>query len=83
VPGFAVTHRCQHPIVDRDIPVTELVLGFGRTSDASGGGWLGVDVGYNSNGRHHVVSLGYNFLICGSAAPKEFCDGHSSPTPSA
>jgi hypothetical protein len=82
VPGFAVTHRCQHPIVDDNIPITELVLGFGRASDASGGGWLGVDVSYNSNGRHHVVSLRFNFVICGPAAPKDICEGQSSPTPS-
>jgi hypothetical protein len=80
VPGFAVTHRCQYPMVDRSIPITELVLGFSRTSDPSGGGWVGVDVGYTSGIRHHVVSLRYNFLVCGPAAPQEFCGSHATPT---
>jgi len=80
-PGFAITHRCQHTIVDRSVPITELVLGFSRTSDPSGGGWLGVDVGYTSGIRHHVVSLRYNFLVCGPAAPQQFCAPPATPIP--
>jgi hypothetical protein len=83
IKGFAVSSHCQHPILDPTIPYTELDLGFGRTPDSSGGGWLGVDVGYNSGGRHHVVSLNYNFLICGPAVPQKFCAPPSSPGPSA
>lgn len=82
VTGFVVDNRCQNPVVDKSIPYTELVLGFSRTSDPSGGGWLGVDVGYNAGFRHHVVSLNYNFLICGPAAPQQFCAAPSTPTPS-
>jgi hypothetical protein len=83
VPGFVVSHRCQHPQLDPSVPITELVLGFARTSDHNGGGWLGVDVGYDSGIRHHVVSLNYNFLICGPAAPQQFCGPPTTPTPSA
>lgn len=83
VTGYVVKYRCQNPIVDPSIPYIELVLGFGRTSDRSGGAWLGVDVAYTSGIRHHVVSLNYNFLICGRAAPQQFCAPPSTPTPSA
>jgi hypothetical protein len=79
--GYAVKYRCQHPHLDRTVPYSELILGFGRGSETGGGGWLGVDVGYTSGGHHHVVSLGYYFMICGPAAPAQYCGGpESSPT---
>ncbi|HVD47862.1 MAG TPA: hypothetical protein VNG70_11330 [Candidatus Limnocylindria bacterium] len=72
---YSVNDRCQHPKTDRSAPYTELVLGFGRGTETGGGGWMGVDVGYTSGGHHHVVSLGYYFMICGPAAPPQYCGG--------
>jgi hypothetical protein len=48
-------------------PYTELLLGFDHGTGSSGGGWRGIKVGYSAGGRHYVVSLGYDILICGSA----------------
>ena len=73
VKGFVVDRSCQYVNPDPSLPYTELVLGFGRNGDPSGGGWLGVDVGYTSGGHHRVVLLGYDFLICGSATPSRYC----------
>jgi hypothetical protein len=81
VKGFAVKYRCQHPNPDPSVPYTELLIGFGRGTGTSGGGWMGVDVGYTAGGHHHVVSLGYDLLICGSAAPARYC-GNLKPSPS-
>ena len=82
VKGFTVRYRCQPQNPDWSIPYTELLIGFGRGTGSSGGGWMGVDVGYTAGGHHHVVSLGYDFLICGSAAPARFC-GSLRPSPTA
>jgi hypothetical protein len=83
VKGFVVRYRCQPgPNPDRSVPYTELLIGFGRGPSTSGGGWMGVDVGYTAGGHHHVVSIGYDILICGSAAPARFC-GSLAPSPSA
>jgi hypothetical protein len=84
VAGFVVDGRCQYTNPDRSLPYTELVIGFGRNADPSGGGWLGLDVGYTSGGHHYVVLLGYDFLICGPAAPSQYCHQPSqTPPPSA
>jgi hypothetical protein len=81
VKGFVVRYGCHGPNPDRSVPYTELLIGFGRGTGTSGGGWMGVDVGYTAGGHHHVVSLGYDLLICGSAAPARYC-GNLKPSPS-
>jgi hypothetical protein len=62
--GFAIESRCRD-IQHRDGKLyTELVLGIAPVA-AKGGGWLGIDVGYYSGWRHHVVTIPWALAICG------------------
>jgi len=65
VAGFSVSVPCQK----NGLPstYTELLIGFGRGTGTDGGGWRGINVGYLVGGRHRIVTLGYNILICGSS----------------
>jgi hypothetical protein len=56
------------------MPYDELLVGIGRvTPSDDGGGWMGVDIGYSMGGRHYVVSLGYDILICGRSVGPPYC----------
>ena len=68
--GFAVHSRCQE-IRHGPRLYTELVLGFAPIN-ASGGGWFGIDVGYYSGWRHHIVTVPWAFVICGPGLPAGF-----------
>jgi hypothetical protein len=63
--GFSVSNRC----VAGGLPTTytELLIGFDHGSGSTGGGWHGIKVGYSAGGRHFVVTLGYDIMVCGSA----------------
>lgn len=74
--GFVVRDRCQGPNPDTSKPYTELLLGFARGNGSEGGGWYGVDVGYNVGGKHHVVELRYDILMCGTAVTTDYCATH-------
>jgi len=80
--GFSVTTPCSK----NGLPptYTELLIGFDRASTAGGGGWRGIDVTYATGGRRHVVTLGYDILICGSAVTDEphLCGPAPSSLPS-
>jgi hypothetical protein len=65
VTGFSVSTPCQR--VAMGSTYTELLIGFGRGTGTDGGGWRGIKVGYMVGGRHRIVTLGYNMLICGSS----------------
>jgi hypothetical protein len=65
VTGFSVSIPCQRATWGSIY--TELLIGFGRGTGTDGGGWRGIKVGYTVGGRHRIVTLGYNMLICGSS----------------
>ena len=65
VTGFSVSIPCQRAAFGSRY--TELLIGFGRGTGTDGGGWRGIKVGYTVGGRHRIVTLGYNILICGSS----------------
>jgi hypothetical protein len=78
-----VSNPCQQSgHVDRSVPYTELLIGWGRGPGSEGGGWLGVDVGYTVDGRSYILSIGYSILICGPAVPQRYCSPPSQPAPS-
>ena len=79
--GYPVSVLCPSARPSPPVTYTELLVGFAAVG-TDGGGWLGIDVGYTVGGRHRIVSLGYDQLICGtSLEPK--CDvGRPSPAPS-
>jgi hypothetical protein len=66
--GFAVASRCQD-IWNNGLD-TELVLGLAPVA-TRGGGWFGIDVGYYSGWRHHVVTVPWAFVICGPGLPSD------------
>jgi hypothetical protein len=73
VKGFEVTDVCPQSS-DPSRPYTELLIGvMADPANTGGGGWHGVDVGYASGWRHHVVSLKYDIMICGPNAPGYEC----------
>lgn len=47
-------------------PYTELLVGLELTS-LVGGGWQGIDIGYTAAGRHRILEIDQNFLICGTS----------------
>jgi hypothetical protein len=63
IPGFAVSTSCATGPRD---PYTELLVGLGLVS-ADGGGWQGIEVGYHVGGRHRVLLLNHDLLICGAS----------------
>jgi hypothetical protein len=73
--GFQISDPCQFgPNPSRSMPYDELLVGIGRvTPSDDGGGWMGVDIGYSMGGRHYVVSLGYDILICGRSVGPPYC----------
>lgn len=75
--GFAVTTRCRDSQHGPHL-YTELVLGLAPIA-ANGGGWSGIDVGYYSGWRHHVVTIPWTFVICGPGLPGDI-DNCPPPT---
>ena len=63
VAGFAVSTPCTHGAFG---PATELLVGLAVTS-ADGGGWQGIEVSYTAGGRHHVLVLNHDLMICGQS----------------
>jgi hypothetical protein len=77
--GFALASRCQE-IRHGPRLYTELVLGFAPIT-SRGGGWVGIDVGYFSGFRHHVVTIPWAFIICGPGLPSDY-EGCTQVAPS-
>lgn len=63
--GSTVQTRCD---AGPDGPYTELLIGMELTS-REGGGWQGITVDYDADGRHRTVQFDHNLLICGTAIP--------------
>jgi hypothetical protein len=63
VAGFVVSDPCSGGARD---PHTELLVGLGLTS-VDGGGWKGIEVQYSQAGRHHVLILDHDLMICGTS----------------
>jgi hypothetical protein len=74
VAGFAVRTPCD---AGPSGPYTELLIGLGRIG-TDGGGWKGIEVGYTAVGRHRVVVLNHNILICGPAVAADCGDPTSA-----
>lgn len=63
VHGFSVSTRCgQGP----DARYTELLVGLGLVS-ADGGGWQGIEISYTVGGRHQILVMDHDLLICGAS----------------
>ena len=78
VSGFAVSTRCEDGPYD---PYTELLVGFGLVS-TDGGGWQGIDVAYRIGGRHRVVFLNHDLMICGTSVDCSIPGSSQQPKPS-
>jgi hypothetical protein len=79
VKGYQVTRLCSQ-LTQPHSPYTELLIGVGPDAvNTRGGGWLGIDVGYTSGWRHHVVSIEAEIMMCGELAPGFEC---FAPAPS-
>ena len=75
--GARVSNPCTN---DPNAPVTELLIGIEVGVDpADGGGWQGVDVGYTVAGRHRILAINRNLLICGTSTVAE-CSAPATPT---
>lgn len=61
--GFAVSTSCAN---GPRAPYTELLIGLGLVS-SDGGGWRGIEVGYHVGGRHRVLVLNHDLMICGTS----------------
>ena len=79
--GYPVSVLCQRGRPSPPVTYTELLVGFAAVG-TDGGGWLGIDVGYTVGGRHRIVSLGYDQLICGTSLEPQCDHGSASPGPS-
>jgi hypothetical protein len=66
VPGFVVWTPCISEQSGHYGPYTELLVGLGLVS-ADGGGWQGIEVSYSIEGRHRVLVLDHDLLICGQS----------------
>jgi hypothetical protein len=65
--GFVVRTSCENGPRE---PYTELVVGLG-VAGADGGGWRGIEIEYQANGRRWMLHLDHDLLICGpSVAPE-------------
>jgi hypothetical protein len=78
--GYPVSVLCPADEPSPPITYTELLVGFAAVG-AEGGGWLGIDIGYTVGGRHRIVSLNYDQLVCGPAT-NVLCT-NMTPDPSA
>ena len=65
VDGYTVDTPCTN---DPQGPYTELLVGLEMRGD-DGGGWKGVKVVYEVDGRTRTVTLAYGLLICGRSNP--------------
>lgn len=61
--GFAVSTSCVNGPRE---PYTELLVGLGVVS-SDGGGWRGIEVSYRVGGRHRVLLLNHDLMICGAS----------------
>ena len=76
--GYAVTNGCSTS-AGPPLEYTELLIGVGEDPAFSGGGgWQGIDIGYESGGARYVVSLGYDIFVCGRYTPAQYCGGPSA-----
>lgn len=66
--GFAVTSPCPVPGSDGEVPenYTELLVGLARVGNG-GGGWRGLEIAYTAAGRHRVLVIQHDLLVCGLA----------------
>ena len=76
--GYPVSVLCPRDPPSPPVTYTELLVGLAAVG-TDGGGWLGIDVGYTVGGRHRIVSLGYDVLICGTSTSAE-CAGGAPPS---
>ena len=76
--GYPVSVLCPASEPSPPVTYTELLVGFAAVG-TNGGGWLGIDVGYTVGGRHRIVSLNYDQLICGPSTTTECTNGTPSP----
>jgi hypothetical protein len=65
VDGYAVETACSNGPRG---PYTELLVGLAMESD-DGGGWKGIKVVYEVDGRTRTVTLDHDLLICGRSNP--------------
>jgi hypothetical protein len=79
VADFDVETQCGN---GPDAPYTELLIGLGRVG-LEGGGWKGIEVGYVVDGRHRVVALNHNILICGPDIADDCAVPPASPSSNA
>ena len=70
IDGYSVKTACTDA---PSAPYTELLIGLGLQSH-DGGGWRGIEIAYSVAGRHHVLVLNHDLLICGSAVAAD-CAG--------
>jgi hypothetical protein len=69
--GFAVT---QPRDFSKAVAQTELLVGVAYDGSSDGGGWFGLEVGYETRGHHHVLATnGWNIMVCGPAVPTTYC----------
>ena len=80
VKGFVVTSHCSDA-ADPGAAYTELDIGLAPLPGAPGGGWMGVDVGYDAGLRHHVVTLNRHLFMCVAGAPPRYCPRLVTPSP--
>jgi hypothetical protein len=72
--GYPVAILCSSGQPSPPVTYTELLVGLAAVG-TNGGGWLGIDVGYTVGGRHRIVSLGYDVLVCGPSTETECANG--------
>jgi hypothetical protein len=65
IEGYAVDTPCNN---DPRAPYTELLVGLAMQGD-DGGGWKGIKVVYQVDGRTRTVTLDHDLLICGRSNP--------------
>jgi hypothetical protein len=63
--GYVVETPCSNGPGD---PYTELLIGLSKDGD-DGGGWKGIKVTYEVEGRTRTVTLDHDLLICGRSNP--------------
>jgi hypothetical protein len=72
--GFAVSRPCDFSRPDPAARQIELLVGVAYAGGSDGGGWYGLDIGYETRGHHHVLATtGWNILVCGPAMPAVYC----------
>jgi hypothetical protein len=65
VSGFEVATPCTNTPRQQ---YTELLIGLGKIGD-DGGGWKGIKVDYEVDGRSFTLLIDHDLLVCGKADP--------------